>query len=153
MCLGYFSNEGRPKLDAVLFSTNLSAKGSIKLLLDTGADITSITLKDALRLGFNVDEIVTEENCNLVEGVGGGTKVYPIIDGVVFVFIDEMPELNKTSYHLEFLDRLYLIPTLQMSIFGRDLLQRLDIEISFVPETINLKRNDFGGSGHICFSV
>jgi len=71
MCLGYFSKEGRPKLDAVLFSTNLSAQGSIKFLLDTGADITSITLKDALRLGFNVDEIVTEENCNLVKVLEG----------------------------------------------------------------------------------
>jgi len=45
-----------------------------------------------------------------------------------------------------------LILRLPMSILGRDLLDRFDIEIRSVSEEINLKLNDFGKGGHFCFS-
>ena len=150
MCQGYFES-GRPKLKAILFSQTLNIT-QVKFLLDTGADDTSITLRDAQLLGVNLDEVVTDDNRIIVEGIGGNTDIYPIRDTIAFVFIDSYEEVGKTSYHIEFLDKIDLIPTLPISLLGRDLLNRFDIEISTVPEKVNLKRNDFGGSGHICFS-
>ena len=54
---------------------------------------------------------------------------------------------------IEHLGEIALIPKLPTSILGRDILDRFDIEISRVSEEINLKRNDFGEGGHVCFSL
>ncbi|MCK4731761.1 MAG: retroviral-like aspartic protease family protein [Methanophagales archaeon] len=151
MCLGYFKG-GRPKVDAILYSQNFKKPKSINFLVDTGADITTITLADALKLGIDVHRVIAPNRRRDVEGVGGTTDVYPIEGTIGLTFLDYSSETDKISFHIEFLERINLVPKLSMSILGRDLLDRFDIEISRVSERINLKRNDFGGGGHLCFS-
>ena len=136
MCLGYFKG-GRPKVDAILYSQNFKRPKSINFLVDTGADITTITLADALKLEIDVHRVIAPNRRRDVEGVGGTTDVYPIEGTIGLTFLDYSSETDKISFHIEFLERINLVPKLSMSILGRDILDRFDIEISRVSERIN----------------
>jgi len=152
MCRGFFVDD-QPFLFAFLFRKTPTDAIPEKFLLDTGSNCTCITSNTAQSLGVNLDDVVKEDNCQIAEGIGGDTYVYPMFDSFGFLFVDESKELKKTSIHIEYLERIDLIPTLSMSILGRDILKRFDLNISTVLKTIELKRNDFGGEGHLCFSV
>lgn len=152
MCQGYFEDNS-PKLDLLLVSLKLTVLGRVKFLLDTGADTTSITLEDALRLWVDIDGITNSNNQVGIEGAGGETYAYPIVDTIGFIFAEHSPQTKKMSYHIEFLDRVDLVPKLPVSVLGRDMLDKFDIEISRVAKVINLKRNDFGEGVHICFTI
>lgn len=136
MCLGYFKG-GRPKVDAILYSQNFKKPKSINFLVDTGADITTITLADALKLEIDVHRVIAPNRRRDVEGVGGTTDVYPIEGTTGLTFLDYSSETDKISFHIEFLERINLVPKLSMSILGRGILDRFDIEISRVSERIN----------------
>lgn len=151
MCKGYFK-ENRPTINTFLLSPNFSKISNIEFIIDTGADGSAITLADALKLGTDIISVVSPNRHGTTEGVGGPTDKYSIED-IGFVFLDYSPSTNKISFHIEYLEKIDLIPKLPLSILGRDLLDRFDIEISKVSEEINLKRNDFGKGGHICFSL
>lgn len=151
MCKGYF-RRNRPSVDVFLFSPNFTKPDIVEFLVDTGADGSAITLADAYKLGLDVINIITPDRRRTSEGVGGSTEVYPI-EYIGLVFLDYSSETDKISFHIEHLGEIALIPKLPTSILGRDILDRFDIEISRVSEAINLRRNDFGVGGHVCFSL
>lgn len=149
MCRGYFS-AGRPRVDAFLLSPAFTEFNKVVFLLDTGADKTAITLRDALRLGADVPKI-TAGNPIEMKGVGGAARAYPI-KHVELIFLERSPHsIDEVSVHIELLDEVLLIPNLPTSILGRDVLSRFDVEINSVSGEINLKRNDFGGGVHYSF--
>lgn len=152
MCKGYFEDT-RPKINSFLFIPHSEIRGQVKFLLDTGADITSITINDAQALGIDTEKITNSSGNIKIDGAGGATEAHVLENTIGFVFYDFYPQIKKTSYHIEYLRRILLVPRLFTSLLGRDLLSRFDIEISTVPERINLKRNDFAGECHICYSV
>lgn len=238
MCKGFFE-DGRPYVEAYLSSKTFAAPGTVIFLVDTGADKTSITLADSMKLGVDYKKIISPDRGMTITGAGGTTVVYPLED-IRFYFHDvseltgkylfscdhilddnknfkkfltdefdiewaedskitksfdckririsngknsaemimsektdcaqlelsdgrtrilkvktENGKLNiytaKISYHIEFLKEINLVKELPMSVLGRDMLDRFDVELSSVTKEINLKRNDFGGSYHISF--
>jgi hypothetical protein len=241
MCKGFFE-DGRPYVEAYLQSSkSFPVPGTIIFLVDTGADTTSISLADSMKLGVDDKKIISLDRGRPIIGVSGTTEeVYTLKDiefyfhdvseltGVYLFSCDSIPgddneifkiflkdefgikwaenseitkspdsktisisngnnsaeitmnekkdcaqlelsdgrtrvlkvktengKLNlytaKISYHIEFLKEVTLIKTLHMSVLGRDMLDRFDIELSNVKKELNLKRNDFGGSYHISF--
>ena len=152
MCRGYF-RDNRPTIGALLLSPSFLTPNVVEFIVDTGADGSAITLADALKVGINIPTIVTPDRRMDIEGVGGRTDRYPIEDSIGLVFPDYSLSTSKFSFHIEFLKKIDLIPRLPMSILGREILDRFDIEISRVLGEINLKRNDFGEGGHVCFSL
>ena len=122
MCFGYYK-DNRPHIEAVVISPEVANPISVEFMIDTGSDITAISLIDALKLGVNISEITSREETQLV-GVSGTTNMHPIYN-VFLIFKDYSEVLDKFSYHGEFLEKIYLVPTLPQSVLGRDVLDSL----------------------------
>jgi len=151
MCRGYFLND-KPTISALVRSKRFPKINPVRFLIDTGADNTALSLIDILRLGvMNVSEI--SDNTIDVAGISGRTTAYIIEDDVELIFVDYSNRYSRFSVHIEILPKIYVIPTLPISILGRDFLNRFEISYNKLSNEIILKRNDFAEGLHYCFSL
>jgi predicted aspartyl protease len=74
MCQGYFKGN-RPKVDAILYFPKIKEPILIKFLIDTGSDITVLTLTDALKLGVDVHSVIRPNRCKNIESAGGSADI------------------------------------------------------------------------------
>lgn len=78
MIRGYFKseqNDSRPYIFAKLYFPDLDLEQSIELLVDSGADATTISAKDALRIGLDYADF---DNFTWATGIGGRIKAFPV---------------------------------------------------------------------------
>ncbi len=78
MVRGYFKSEqniSRPYVFAKLYFPDFDLEQSIELLVDSGADATTISAKDALRIGLDYAEF---DEFAWATGIGGRIKAFPV---------------------------------------------------------------------------
>ncbi len=79
MIRGFFREEigfSRPFIIAKLFFPNLNIEETAEFLVDTGADVTMLSEKDALRIGLNYKKLEKAKKDS--GGIGGKAETYII---------------------------------------------------------------------------
>ena len=122
---------GRPLLEGTLYIPRLRVGLKIDFLVDTGADITTLSPVDGSDMGVDYDALI--ESTMSVRGVGGVGETY--VEKAILVFNE--PGKAICWYHLS-LDILQPQVHLEEipSLLGRDILNRMHIRYSFPTNTL-----------------
>jgi len=105
--------------------------GPIRMVVDTGASRTTISERDAIRLGIDYETLTCPED-NSVIGIGG-TCLYYLTGEVALVF-----RVSRDSWHTERLDSVLVLKSnddemaaLRVpSLLGRDILSRYSVRFT-----------------------
>ena len=115
---GGFNGHGRPRVSALIRLPRLGVMSNISFILDTGADITMISHRDALEMGVKPKML---KKPSLVTGVGGELRLFAEQaqaafesgNGKIYVYNQKLHISDKTG------------PS--QSLLGRDIIDRWKI--------------------------
>ena len=95
---GYLGQGGLGYVRPVILCTNPSFQSPIRMVVDTGASRTTISERDAIRLGLDYGSLICPSDGGRVLGVGGTCRCY-LIEGATLIF-----KVTSNSWHAEYLD-------------------------------------------------
>ena len=130
-------SSGRPFLEGTLFIPRLHVGFRMPFLVDTGADKTTLSPHDGLRIGVNYDALLGY--ALPTRGIGGFSETY--VEKAVIIF-DESDDTG-CMYHID-LD--ILKPQAHLagipSLLGRDILNHWHIRYSHPTNTLSFQVED-----------
>lgn len=109
---------------AIFSSRQLDIRGTIEFIIDTGASRTTISDRDAIKLGIDYSKLEKLPEGTL--GIGGSVDTY-IVSQPELIFVT-----SDGKHHVEKLDRIYVLKHRRVdekikripSILGRDVLNK-----------------------------
>lgn len=155
MCRGTFDGPNeQPRITASLLHVSFQIGHELSLIIDTGADSTTLSGIDAVKMGLvpeQLDEMEMEYSEIDVSGVSSTTG-YAIKEPFVLATEEHSTDLDRYSLHIELLNELIVVPTLSDSLLGRDILNRFNISYEFGMDEITFERRNFGKGLYISIS-
>ncbi len=118
MLIGRFGqSSGRPYVEGYVSLPHLQCAGLISFLVDTGADKSTVSAEDALRLPIRYDLLKKD---SIMSGIGGMRKIF--IEPAVLAFVDD----SNLHYYAMDIAIMENDPSVRgvPSILGRDILDR-----------------------------
>ena len=125
---------GRPFLKATLYLPRLRLQLDIDFLVDTGADITTLSPNDGHEMGLDYDALTQISVPSI--GVGGISERY--VEQAVVMFDDVDRMVCMYSIDLDILEPQPHIERLP-SLLGRDILHRMQIHYSYPTNSLTFQ--------------
>ena len=138
MICGYFDGFGRPIVEAQVDIPSLNVSYETSFVLDTGATVTCLHLRDALGAEINFPELREKGTWESLGGVGGSWEYRRVPATLVF---EDSGTSDAVSYPIDLLvadatddlmddPRAYNHALRLPSLLGRDIINRHDITYS-----------------------
>ena len=122
MISGYFDSAGRPYIQGLLVLPRLDIEGLVELLVDTGADVTSLHQPDVENLRVPLDQLAEQTS---IIGVGG-LSAY-LTEEAILLFHEDDGTIR--GYHVELAITLSRPSGLELpSLLGQDVLRRWSLQ-------------------------
>jgi len=135
MIRGFYRIEGgfrRPFVIAKLLFPDFNREETVELLVDTGADVTMLSEKDALRIGLNYEKL--ERAKKDLGGIGGKVETYSVeaiikiepdfIERVKILTVkNRLPNRSPEDIREELRELYQRIP----SLLGRDIIDNFGL--------------------------
>jgi len=132
MLSGQFDETGRPEISERLSLPRLLIeRASVQFLIDTGADVTVLSLTDAKRLGVDYASLKDKEDGM---GLGGHAELY--VEDALIAFSDDVAVFHyqiQIAIMEDSEDNMTLT-----SILGRDIINQWSMRYCFSESTIEI---------------
>lgn len=156
MCFGRYDPEtNKPLMAGTVMVPRVDIGQQIEFIIDTGADGTVIGGPDAIHMGLTPSEV--GDDVDFVEdesiGIGGKTKTLTVEEPLMLAFEEYSEKLDKYSLHIEFTSKIEIVPACSMSLLGRDILDRFDVEFRQSQGEVELVRHNYGEGAYLCMAL
>jgi len=147
---GEYDNTGRPVITASVLFSEFQIGHEISFLIDTGADVTSLSGIDAAQAGLTPNNLGKSEFKEIdISGVTDTTG-WQLDRPTILAFEEYSETHDRYSLHIETLQEITILPKCRQSLLGRDFLDRFDVSFDAPAETVTLDRHDYAGGPYTC---
>lgn len=153
MCRAFFSGPvERPQLAGTVAFVEEEIAKEVLFLIDTGADVTSITELDALDIGLHPSQL--PDRVPVIEGeadgIGGSADTWVIEHEMMLGFEEHHEDREAYSLHVEHIPHLCIVEGASSNLLGRDVLHRFSMEYKPGKEHIELIRDNYSSGHYSC---